>query len=69
MHGHDLRCVSNGQTRVPTPETLAFLFQRRLIADENNVNVRLNDGLKGALDTGGWTVVASYRIKRDFYAG
>jgi hypothetical protein len=61
--------MTNGQATIPASETVAFLFQRRLVTDKNHVDIRFYDGLESAFDTGSWTVVSAHRIKRDFYAG
>jgi hypothetical protein len=69
MHFNDLGSMAYGEAGVTATETLALLFQRAFVPDENNLDVQLLDSLEGALKAGSGTVVASHRVERNLHSG
>ena len=62
MHFHDLRSMTNRETRIGNPQARKLFAKCRFIADKNDLDARLTDGLQRPFENRGRTVVPAHGI-------
>ncbi len=67
MHADNLRRVTNRKTDIVTAETIAFSFQGRFLANENDLDIQVFGRLEGTLDAGSRPIVATHRVEHDLH--